>query len=77
MTLKNKECVNQASKTKKKTCVPFMCRRGICGKFRNIKPLPANHDYIRFKFVLLVDQINFIGMKSVFKHQHLQLFSLK
>ena len=36
-------------------------------------PYVANHDYNRFLFVLLADQITVIRViKWVFKHQHLQ-----
>ena len=35
-----------------------------------INPLPANHDYICFKFVLLADKLTVIGDEmTVFKRQ--------
>ena len=37
----------------------------------------ANHEYSRFKFVLLADLITVIGNKGVFKPQNLQMFHLK
>ena len=35
------------------------------------------HDYNRFLFILLSDQIAVIGDGMRIKHQHLQMFSLK
>ena len=40
----------------------------------NISPLPADHDQSRFYSVLLA---LISGTKCVFKHQDLQMFSLK
>ena len=38
---------------------------------------PADHDFCRFYYVLLVDQITVIGYEMCAKHQNVQIFVLK